>query len=92
MAGLLQRVIAIPDLEVTGDEASQLRLATAFNFPAVLASAGLEKWPQLRPAHSKLLLDREPAVRRTLACSLHELAALLGAERALADLGPAIQV
>ena len=55
MAGLLQLVIAIPDLEVTGDEASQLRLATAFNFPA-------------------------------------ELAALLGAERALADLGPAIQV
>lgn len=92
MAGLLQRVIAIPDLEVTGDEASQLRLATAFKFPAVLASAGQEKWSQLWPAHSKLLLDREPAVRRTLACSLHELAALLGAERALADLGPAIQV
>ena len=83
---------AIPDLEVTGDEAAQLRLATAFNFPAVLASAGQEKWPQLRPAHRALMLDRDPAVRRTLACSLHEIAALLGPEKALEDLGSAIQV
>ena len=85
-------MIAIPDLEVTGDEASQLRLATAYNFPAVLASAGQQQWPQLRPAHAKLLQDRDPAIRRTLACSLHEVAALLGPDRALADLGPAIQV
>ena len=91
-AGLLRRVTAIPDLEVTGDEAAQLRLATAFNFPAVLASAGQEEWPQLRPAHGTLLQDRDPAVRRTLACSLHEIAALLGPDQALQDLGPAIQV
>lgn len=88
---LLQRVAAIPQLEVTGDEAAQLRLATAFNFPAVLAFAGTEQWPQLQPAHAALMRDRDPAVRRTLACSLHEVAALLGPDQALQDLGAAVQ-
>ena len=92
MTGLLQRVAAIPQLEVTGDEAAQLRLATAFNFPAVLAFAGTEQWPQLQPAHAALMRDRDPAVRRTLACSLHEVAALLGPDQALQDLGAAVQV
>ena len=91
-SGLLQRVAAIPDLEVTADEAAELRLATAFNFPAVLAFAGLDQWPQLRRAHLLLLQDRDPAVRRTLACSLHEVAALLGPDQALQALGSAIQV
>ena len=69
LSGLLQRVAAIPQLEVTGDEAAQLRLA-----------------------HAALMQDRDPAVRRTLACSLHEVAALLGPDQALQDLGAAIQV
>ena len=92
IAGLLQRVIAIPDKEVTGDEAAHLRLATAFNFPAILASAGKEQWPQLQPAHRALLQAVDPAVRKTLACSLHEVARLLGPEQALQDLSSPIQV
>ena len=82
---------AIPDKEVTGDEAAHLRLATAFNFPAILASAGKEQWPLLRPAHQALLKATDPAVRKTLACSLHEIARLLGPEQALQDLGSTIQ-
>lgn len=92
LTGLLQRVAAIPELEATREDAAQLLLATAFNFPAVLATAGKQQWPQLQPLHSALLQCRDAAVRRTLACSLHEVAALLGPEQAMSDLGPAIQV
>ena len=92
VAGLLRRVVDIPDKEVAGDEASQLRRATAFNFPAILASAGREQWPLLQPAHQALLQAADPAVRKTLACSLHEVARLLGPEQALQDLGSTIQV
>lgn len=92
LPGLLQRVAAIPELEATREDAAQLLLATAFNFPAVLATAGKQQWPQLQPVHSALLQCRDAAVRRTLACSLHEVAALLGPDQAMTDLGPAIQV
>ena len=92
LPGLLRRVIEIPDKEVTGDEAALLRRATAFNFPAILVSAGIEQWPLLQPAHRALLQAVDPAVRKTLACSLHELARLLGPEKALQDLGATIQV
>lgn len=92
IAGLLRRVVDIPDMEVMGDEATQLRRATAFNFPAILASAGWEQWPLLQPAHQALLQAVDPAVRKTLACSLHELARLLGPDQALQDLGSTIQV
>ncbi|KAL3137768.1 hypothetical protein ABBQ38_005030 [Trebouxia sp. C0009 RCD-2024] len=89
--GLLQRVTDIPDTEVTGDEAAHLRLATAYTFPAILASAGREQWPLLQPAHQALLQAADPAVRKTLACSLHEIARLLGPDQALQDLGSTIQ-
>lgn len=92
LPGLLQRVAAIPELEATKEDAAQLLLATAFNFPAVLATAGKQQWPQLQPVHSALLQCRDAAVRRTLACSLHEVAALLGPDQAMTDLGPAVQV
>lgn len=83
---------AVPELAATQEDAAQLLLATAFNFPAVLATAGRQQWPQLQPVHTALLQSQDPAVRRTLACSLHELASLLGPEQAIADLGPTIQV
>ena len=92
VAGLLRRVVDITDKEVGGVETTQLRQATAFNFPAILASAGREQWPLLQPAHQALLQAVDPAVRKTLACSLHELACLLGPEQALQDLGSTIQV
>lgn len=92
LPGLLQRVTDIPDTEVTGDEAAHLRLATAYTFPAILASAGREQWPLLQPAHQALLQAADPAVRKTLACSLHEIARLLGPDQALQDLGSTIQV
>ena len=92
LPGLLQRVAAIPELEATREDAAQLLLATAFNFPAVLLTAGKQQWPQLQPVHSALLQCRDAAVRRTLACSLHEVAALLGPDQAMSDLSPAIQV
>lgn len=92
LPGLLRRVTDIPDKEVTGDEAAHLRMATAFTFPAILASAGREQWPLLQPAHQALLQAADPAVRKTLACSLHEIVRLLGPEQALQDLGSTIQV
>ena len=59
--------------------------ACAFNFPAVLQTLGPPKWPLL----SKLfqtLLKNDAKIKRPLACSLHEIAKIVGEEKAEKEL------
>jgi serine/threonine-protein phosphatase 4 regulatory subunit 1 len=49
----------------------------AYNLPAVLMAAGAERWSELADAHAALAADVQWKVRRSLAFSLHELAALI---------------
>eukprot|EP00808_Paulinella_micropora_P011198 g16441.t1 len=50
----------------------------AFTLPAVVLTVGKDRWQEIAPCFGKLVQDGKFMVRRTLACSLHELAALLG--------------
>jgi serine/threonine-protein phosphatase 4 regulatory subunit 1 len=62
----------------------------AFNLPAVLTTIGRDRWDELLPCFSALMKDQKYPVRRTLAYSLHELAALLGPDLTEASLLPAL--
>lgn len=52
----------------------------AYNFPAVVATVGPNKWPQLEEAYNHLVKDVQWKVRRSLGCSLHEVAKIVGTE------------
>ncbi|KAL0482679.1 serine/threonine-protein phosphatase 4 regulatory subunit 1 [Acrasis kona] len=52
----------------------------AYNFPAVVATVGPSKWPQLEEAYNHLVKDAQWKVRRSLGCSLHEVARIVGTE------------
>jgi hypothetical protein len=59
----------------------------AFNFPAVVLTAGADKWDShLKDTYLSLTKDYQIKVRRSLAYSLHEIARIIGPERAERDL------
>jgi len=62
----------------------------AYNLPAVVLTAGKEKWECLSDAFSELVQDIQWKVRRTLSFSLHEIAMILGPELTKAHLLPAL--
>ena len=58
----------------------------AYSFPAVVLTVGQSGWPRLKPLFFVLTQNSLVTVRRTMACSLHELAALLGEQISEEDL------
>lgn len=62
------------------DNDQALRVHCAYNFPAVLQVVGAEAWPVLRPVYMTLVRLPIKPVRKTLAASLHAVAAILGRE------------
>ncbi|KAG9062504.1 hypothetical protein KI688_005419 [Linnemannia hyalina] len=61
----------------------------AFSFPAVILTAGRSKWDIMKPVYMKLAGTFRTPIRRSLACSLHEVAKVLGPELADQDLAVA---
>uniref|UniRef100_A0A6B2L0B2 TOG domain-containing protein n=1 Tax=Arcella intermedia TaxID=1963864 RepID=A0A6B2L0B2_9EUKA len=59
---------------------SENQVFCAFNFPAVLSTFGVKYWPLLQPTYEGLSQNLQWKVRRSLAYSLHEVAAILGNE------------
>lgn len=52
----------------------------AFNFPAFIYVYKREDWPRFRKVYQKLTSVNEIQTKKTLACSIHEIARLLGPE------------
>lgn len=67
----------------------ELAVMCAFSFPAVILTAGRSKWEQMKPVYMKLAGTFRSPIRRSLACSLHEVARILGPELADRDLAMA---
>jgi len=63
----------------------------AYNFPAVVLTVGRERWDELRESYM-LLLKKTFKSRKTLACSLHEIAKILGTEIVERDLLQAFEL
>jgi len=57
---------------------SDIRHYAAFSFPGVLQAVGRERWPEIRETFVTLAADLQWKVRKSLACSLHVIALLLG--------------
>ena len=60
----------------------------AFNFPGVAQAIGRARWAEIAEAFGTLASNIQWKVRRTLSCSLHDLAAILGPELAESELLP----
>ena len=58
----------------------------AFNFPAFIFVQGKGHWSKYRDLYKKLWQFPDPNVKKTLACSLSELASILGPEISQTDL------
>ncbi|KAI8099944.1 armadillo-type protein [Halteromyces radiatus] len=62
-------------------------LICAYNFPAVVLTAGADYWDShLKDTYLSLTKDYQIKVRRTFAYSLHEIARIIGPERTERDL------
>lgn len=59
---------------------SDISYYCAFNLPGVAKAIGAARWGELSEAYSTLVSSIQWKVRRTLAFSLHEVAAILGRE------------
>ena len=90
-AGLLHSFAGMPS-SAAGAEGLDLQFACAFNLPAVLHTLGPPAWPALRPAFDWLTGSGEARNRCTLACSLHEVARMVGPQTAQRDLMRAARV
>jgi serine/threonine-protein phosphatase 4 regulatory subunit 1 len=63
-------------------------LICAFNFPAVTATLGRERWSELRDYYHFLSRDQHRKVRLTLGASLGEIAKIVGPDNAVLDVLP----
>ena len=90
-AGLLHSFAGMPS-SAAGAEGLDLQFACAFNLPAVLHTLGPPAWPALHPAFDWLTGSGEARNRCTLACSLHEIARMVGPQIAQRDLMRAARV
>ena len=75
-ADLLKYFTSIPHLSSAEADADCTNHC-AFNFPAVLLTVGRERWGELEETFN-ILCRKTFKSRKTLACSLHEMAAVLG--------------
>ncbi|CAG8527900.1 8720_t:CDS:10 [Ambispora gerdemannii] len=58
----------------------------SYNFPAVVLTLGPSRWDDLKETYASLTRDQQNKVRRSLACSLHEIAKVVGSEKTERDL------
>ncbi|KAI8389312.1 armadillo-type protein [Blakeslea trispora] len=66
---------------------SECIYSCAYSFPAVVLTMGADYWDShLKDAYIALAKDYQLRVRCTLACSLHEIARIIGFERTKSDL------
>lgn len=53
-------------------------VACSFNFPAVLWTFGPNKWNDLKNTMITLVKSKNKDIRKPIACSLHEIAEIIG--------------
>lgn len=82
--GMVQSFCGMADEE-------DLKLQAAFQLPSVVLTIGRGRWFELRECYLSLCRSENLKVRRTLACSLHEVARILGSELCENDLFPVFE-
>uniref|UniRef100_A0A2P2I1T4 Serine/threonine-protein phosphatase 4 regulatory subunit 1-like n=2 Tax=Hirondellea gigas TaxID=1518452 RepID=A0A2P2I1T4_9CRUS len=85
---LMEQFLFMTDPRRAETEEKDISRHCAFAMPAVALTLGRENWPVLRDTYLQLAQNFQWRVRRTLAYSMHEMAAILGAQQTTADLLP----
>ena len=67
---------------------SDVAYSCAYNFPGVAQAVGASRWSEIAESFATLAGNIQWKVRRTLSCSLHDLAAVLGSELTESELLP----
>lgn len=86
-ASLVDRFVSMAESS-DGGQGVDLKLACAFNMPGVAYTIGRERWHEIKVAYDMLAHSVNWRVRRSLACSLHEMARILGEVMSEMDLLP----
>lgn len=84
----------IVDFYVNTSEASSNKdvcYHASFNFPAFVYVFGEPEWPRFQNLYQKLSKINDPRIKKTLACSIHELAKILGPKYTELDLLPVLE-
>lgn len=77
----LQYFTNIPTMSDTVVD-QEVKYCCSFNFPAVTLTLGKERWNELVDCFTSLCSAPKFHVRKCMACSLHEIAAIIGEEAA----------
>jgi len=64
---------------------------SSYNFPAFVYTLGRERWDDFKKIYHKLAKFNDGRIKKTLACSIHELARILGPEITELDLVPIME-
>lgn len=70
------------------DADSDVAYSCAYNLPGVAQAVGAARWPEVADSFATLAGNIQWKVRRTLSCSLHDLASVLGPELTESELLP----
>ncbi|XP_018024324.1 serine/threonine-protein phosphatase 4 regulatory subunit 1 isoform X2 [Hyalella azteca] len=89
--GLLENFLQMTEPSRTATDDKDICRYCAYAMPAVALTLGQENWHILRDTYYNLSQHYQWRVRRTLAFSMHEMAAILGGEHAAADIIPIYQ-
>lgn len=84
----------IVDFYINTSEASQNKdvcYHASFNFPAFIFVFGEDEWPRFQSLYHKLTKINDPRIKKTLSCSIHELAKILGPKYTELDLLPCLE-
>eukprot|EP00828_Plagiopyla_frontata_P045948 TRINITY_DN8005_c0_g1_i2.p1 TRINITY_DN8005_c0_g1~~TRINITY_DN8005_c0_g1_i2.p1 ORF type:complete len:529 (-),score=125.88 TRINITY_DN8005_c0_g1_i2:75-1661(-) len=67
---------------------NEIMYACAFNFPGVLQAGGVERWPKFFKILQTLLKSPDKKIKKTLSYGLHEIAKIIGPDKAQKDIFP----
>lgn len=88
---LLEQFLLMTDPRRAETVEKEITRHCAFAMPAVALTLGRNNWHVMRDTYKLLSSNYQWRVRRTLAYSMHEMAAILGGEHATADILPLYQ-
>ncbi len=86
---LIDLYVSLADPKVTSDE--DLIYHCAYTFPGVLLALGATQWNVLKTTYKNLIKRNTPAIKTTMAASVHEIAKIVGGQVTAEELDPIVK-
>lgn len=90
---IMNQVISMAKIKVSSnkDENSTIQYQFAYTLPAIILTVGISGWYNFEETYIKLVQSKNVKIRRTLACSIHEIAIVIGSELTIKVLVPILK-